>query len=114
MRLHRRYAYAAVAGLALLFCTAATAARAAETVQVAIEDFAFTPAELTVKAGTTVIWTNKDDEPHLVVSTTGVFQSAALDTDEAFRFTFNEAGSFTYFCSLHPHMKGTVTVTPGT
>jgi plastocyanin len=77
---------------------------------IAIQDFAFAPAALTVKAGTTVIWTNRDGEPHTVVEVDRRFNSPALDTDESFRHRFDQPGTFTYVCSLHPHMIGTITV----
>jgi plastocyanin len=76
---------------------------------VTIDNFTFTPAELTVKVGTTVTWTNHDDIPHVVVSA-GKFRSKALDTDNSFSFTFTAAGDYKYFCSLHPHMTGTIKV----
>jgi amicyanin len=79
-------------------------------VAVQIDDFAFSPPSLTVKAGTTVTWRNKDDIPHTVASSTRAFKSKALDTDDSFSFTFNEPGSYAYFCSLHPHMTGTIVV----
>src|SRR5580700_1637400 len=67
--------------------------------EVKIDNFTFGPATLTVTAGTTVTWTNKDDIPHTVVSTDGVFKSKVLDTDEKFTFTFSKAGNYPYFCS---------------
>jgi len=67
------------------------------------------PAELTVKVGTTVTWKNHDDIPHTVVSA-GKFRSKTLDTDEGFSFTFTAAGGYKYFCSLHPHMTGMIKV----
>ena len=70
----------------------------------------FGPAELTVKAGTTVTWTNRDDIPHTVVSPDKVFKSKVLDTDEKFSFTFSTPGTFPYFCSIHPKMTGKVVV----
>ncbi len=76
---------------------------------VAIDNFTFAPAELTVKVGTTVTWKNHDDIPHTVVSA-GKFRSKAMDTDDSFSFTFTQAGDYTYFCSLHPHMTGTIKV----
>lgn len=76
---------------------------------VAIDNFTFAPAQLTVKAGTTVTWTNRDDIPHALVSV-GTFKSKALDTDDSYAFTFTKAGEYPYFCSLHPHMTGTVKV----
>jgi len=81
-----------------------------ETAEVKIDNFSFGPAALTVLVGTTVSWTNRDDIPHTVVSTDGVFKSKVLDTDEKFSFTFNKAGSYPYFCSIHPKMTGKVLV----
>jgi plastocyanin len=78
--------------------------------EVKIDNFSFGPAELTVRAGTTVTWTNRDDIPHTVVSTDKVFKSKVLDTDEKFSFTFSTAGTFPYFCSIHPKMTGKIVV----
>ncbi len=85
-------------------------AAAAKTGTVEIDNFKFSVATLEVAPGTTVTWINHDDAPHTVVSTTKVFKSAALDTGESFSYTFKEAGTFEYFCSLHPHMTGKVVV----
>jgi len=84
----------------------------AEDATVKIDNFTFAPSTLTVKAGTNVTWRNEDDIPHTVASSTRVFKSKALDTDDSFSFTFNDAGTYEYFCSLHPHMKGTIVVEP--
>jgi plastocyanin len=81
----------------------------AEDTSITIDNFTFAPAELTVKVGTTVTWTNHDDIPHTIVSA-GKFRSKALDTDNSFSFTFAAAGDYKYFCSLHPHMTGTIKV----
>jgi len=78
--------------------------------EVRIDNFSFGPAELTVRVGTTVKWTNRDDIPHTVVSTDKVFKSKVLDTDETFSFTFSAAGTYPYFCSIHPKMTGQVVV----
>ena len=80
-----------------------------EETTVTIDNFTFAPAELTVKVGTTVTWKNHDDIPHTIVSA-GKFRSKALDTDDSYSFTFTSAGAYTYFCSLHPHMTGTIKV----
>jgi plastocyanin len=80
--------------------------------KVSIDNFAFTPATLTVKLGTTVTFVNHDDIPHSIVSIPGKFRSKALDTDQSFEYTFATAGDFDYFCGLHPHMKGKIIVTP--
>ncbi len=79
---------------------------------VQIDNYKFAPARLTVKAGTSVTWRNEDDIPHTVASTTRMFKSKALDTDDAFSFTFTEPGTYAYFCSLHPHMTATIVVEP--
>lgn len=76
--------------------------------KVSIQNFAFSPGVLTVKKGTTVIWTNDDAAPHQVKS--AVFNSSVLNTGDSFTFTFNEAGSYDYICSIHPSMKGTIIV----
>ncbi|MGH9493751.1 MAG: cupredoxin domain-containing protein [Candidatus Sulfotelmatobacter sp.] len=82
---------------------------AAETA-VKIDNFSFGPQTVTVPVGATVTWTNRDDIPHTVVSTDGVFKSKVRDTDETFSFTFSKPGKYPYFCSLHPKMTGTVVV----
>ena len=91
-----------------LMATQIHAARC-EDLAIMIDNFTFEPAQLTVKAGTTITWKNRDDIPHTVVSA-GKFRSKTLDTDDSFTFTFTAAGDYTYFCSLHPHMKGTIKV----
>jgi 3',5'-cyclic-AMP phosphodiesterase len=91
-------------------CSAKPAAEPPAGVRLAIDNFSFTPKEVTVPKGTTVTWVNDDDVPHTVVSSTGVFRSKALDTDDTFSFTFTDPGSFSYFCSVHPVMVGKVLV----
>jgi plastocyanin len=85
--------------------------RAADT-EVNIENFTFAPKELTVKAGTVIVFRNRDDIPHTVNGTNAEFHSKALDTDESFSFTFANPGTYEYFCGLHPQMTGRVVVTP--
>ena len=88
-----------------------TAAQAsAGATQVVIDNFTFTPGTATVAVGTTVTWTNRDDIPHNVVSTEQKFKSSVLDTDEKFSHTFDTAGSYKYFCSIHPRMTGEIVV----
>jgi len=82
----------------------------AASVEVRVDNFSFAPATLTVAAGTTVTWTNRDDIPHTIVSADKVFKSKVLDTDEKFSFTFAKAGTYPYFCSIHPKMTGSVVV----
>jgi len=77
---------------------------------VKIDNFVFGPQTLTVPVGTTVTWTNSDDIPHTSVSTEGVFKSKVLDTDEKFSYTFTKAGTYAYYCTIHPKMTGKVVV----
>jgi plastocyanin len=80
---------------------------------VSIDNFTFGPQNLTVKAGTKVTWTNKDDIPHGIASANNAFtKSRALDTDDSYSFTFTAPGTYQYFCYLHPHMTGTIVVQP--
>jgi plastocyanin len=82
----------------------------AANAEVKIDNFVFGPQTLTVPIGATVTWTNKDDIPHTTVSTDGVFKSKVMDTDEKFSFTFTKAGTYSYYCSVHPKMTGKVVV----
>jgi plastocyanin len=80
-------------------------------VEVKIDNFTFAPTPLTIPAGTTVQWVNRDDIPHTVVSDDKTtFKSKALDTDENYSYTFSKPGTYTYFCSSHPKMTGKVVV----
>ena len=108
-----RIAAFAVAVFAVAATLPAASARATETelkIEVKIDNFAFAPQRIVVQAGTTVTWINADDAPHTVVSTAKLFRSSALDTTDKFSFTFATPGTYEYFCSLHPHMTGTVVV----
>jgi amicyanin len=79
--------------------------------QVKIDNFSFAPATLTVAVGATVTWVNQDDVPHNVVSTEGnILKSSLLDTDQKFSHTFDKAGTYPYYCSIHPKMTGKVIV----
>ena len=78
--------------------------------QVQIKDFMFVPAQLRIKAGTSVTWVNQDDVPHTVVGDAGLFRSGALDTAMAFTFRFEKPGTYQVFCSIHPQMKATIIV----
>lgn len=73
-----------------------------------IQNFSFTPATLTVKKGATVTWTNNDSVPHQIKSAT--FNSDRLGQGQNFSFTFNDAGTFNYICSIHPSMTGKIIV----
>jgi len=96
-----------VVGAMLAF--GAVAAQDATNV-VTINNFTFSQKELTVAVGTTVKWVNHDDTPHTVVEKKTTFRSKALDTDDSYSFTFASAGTFDYFCALHPYMVGKVIV----
>ena len=87
----------------------ADTASGASTIVMA-KDFMFAPTSITVAAGSTVTWTNQDDEPHTVVSEGGLFRSAGLDTNESFSFRFDKPGTYRYACSIHPRMVGTIVV----
>jgi plastocyanin len=86
------------------------AASTAAEVEVKIDNFTFAPQRIVVKAGTKVTWINEDDIPHTVMSSGKLFKSKTLDTSDAFTFTFTTPGDYAYFCSLHPHMTGTIVV----
>ena len=87
-----------------------SAVAAQEPNEVTIDNFTFVPKELTVAVGTTVKWVNHDDTPHIVVDKNKAFRSKALDTNDSFSFTFASAGTFDYFCGLHPQMVGKIIV----
>ncbi len=89
---------------------AASAVLAAATNEVSIDNFSFMPPRLAVKVGSTVTWTNHDDVPHNVVSTSNKFSSPVLDTDQKFSYQFEQAGAYPYYCKIHPRMTGTVVV----
>jgi plastocyanin len=85
-------------------------AAAADGSHVVVDNFSYAPATATVPVGTTVTWTNRDDIPHNVVSPEQKFRSPVLDTDEKFSHTFDVAGTYKYYCSIHPRMTGQVVV----
>jgi plastocyanin len=99
------------AGVAVCCVAYAATALPSETTA-SIADHTFKPETLTVPVGTTVAWKNDDDTVHTVVARDGTFRSQALDTEDKFSFTFDKAGTFEYFCSLHPYMKARVVVAP--
>jgi len=108
----RRTALFAALALALARASARPVLAEEAKAKVTIDNFTFTPGELTVSVGTTVIWENDDDIPHTVVEKNGLFRSKALDTNDSFSFTFTSAGTHDYFCGLHPHMVGKIIVKP--
>jgi plastocyanin len=104
-----------IAMLLLLFAGSPSVAAntdrpSAANAAVKIDNFVFGPQTITVPVGTTVTWTNSDDIPHTAVSTDGVFKSKVMDTDEKFSYTFTKAGTYSYYCSVHPKMTGQVVV----
>ncbi len=101
---------AVLAVLALLQAGMGLTAPAAETDRIVVSDFMFQPTTLIIKAGSTVTWVNMDDEPHTIVSATGLFRSGALDTKDTFSFKFDEPGTYLFVCSIHPRMTGTIVV----
>jgi plastocyanin len=102
-----RYRLQLVAAAMALVCTAS---EGAVSNSIEVKDFMFMPTTLTVNAGDKVTWVNKDDEPHTVVSDTGMFRSSAMDTDESFSFKFDKPGTYHFTCSIHPRMVGTIVV----
>ena len=93
-----------------LLCTTALADAPATSVRVLIKDFMFSPMEVKTTVGVPVTWVNQDDEPHTVVSDTGLFRSGALDTGEGYTFTFDKPGTYHVVCSIHPKMTATIIV----
>jgi plastocyanin len=79
---------------------------------VTIQNFAFSPAIVTIKTGTTVIWTNRDQDSHTVSAMSGAFHSPTLNTGQSYQYTFTRPGRFDYLCTIHPFMTATVVVTP--
>jgi plastocyanin len=112
--IYRKYrAMLTLARVAILLTVAASfpiSATAQDAGQIVIKDYMFAPNSVTVKAGTSVKWINKDDEPHTVVSDTTLFRSGAIDTDETFSFKFDKPGTYHFTCSIHPRMVGTIVV----
>lgn len=99
----------AIAGAVLV--RPAPAADGAQAASVEIRNFAFVPAQLTVAAGTRVVWTNRDEDAHAIASADGAFKpSPALDTNESYAAVFGKPGTYAYFCSIHPMMRGTIVV----
>jgi plastocyanin len=99
--------------VAMLWLVAAYTPAMAETpdpTTIVVQNFMFMPMALTVKAGSTVTWVNKDDEPHSVVSDTGLFRSGGLDTKETYSYRFDKPGTYRFTCSIHPRMVGTIVV----
>ena len=97
------------AGIVVLISTRARMA-AAEGTEVTIDNFSFSPTPLTVKVGTTITWTNRDDIPHSIVCPELKMKSHPLDTNDVFSYQFGKSGTYNYICGLHPNMHGQVIV----
>ena len=114
MKIHRaRSAWAAlICCIGVSVVLPAYADGTPSTTTVVIDNFSFSPARLSVSAGTTVVWRNEDDMPHTIVNDAKPreFKSPPIDSGEQFSWTFSKAGTYAYFCSLHPRMTGTITV----
>jgi plastocyanin len=106
-----KYRWRTAAAVMLVGCGAmagASAQQTAEPTRIVVKNFMFQPMSVTVKAGSTVTWTNMDEEPHTVVSSS--FRSNALDTKDSFSFKFDKPGTYSFVCSIHPQMVGTIIV----
>ncbi len=99
-----------LAGSSLRLHSVAAAEAKPGATAITIDNFSYAPMQLEIAPGTQVIWINKDDVPHTVVSVDHKFKSRALDTDESFSFTFQDPGTYEYFCSVHPKMTGKIVV----
>jgi plastocyanin len=110
--LNRYRSLVAAVSITAMWCVAVNSLHAAgpQATQVVIKNFDFSPMSLTVAAGSTVTWANMDDEPHTVVSDSGLFRSGAIDTHERFAFKFDTPGTYHFTCSIHPRMVGTIIV----
>jgi len=98
-------------GASLPARAASVAAPKAPTQQIEIRNFAFAPKSLTVPTGTRVVWTNRDEEPHVITSAGSQFASSkGLDTSDSYAVTFSKPGTYAYYCSIHPMMVGTIIV----
>lgn len=81
-----------------------------QSIEVKVDNFTFAPETITVPPNATVTWLNRDDVPHVIASTDGLFRSKALDTDDKYAFTFTKPGTYSYFCAVHPKMVGKIVV----
>lgn len=100
----------ALATVLILHPTRAKSEDKASPLEVRVDNFTFGPDTLTVPVNSTVTWVNKDDLPHVIASSDGVFKSKALDTDDKYSYTFTKAGTYAYYCSIHPKMVGKIIV----
>jgi plastocyanin len=108
----KRLLYLAILSMAALLVFA-PAASAQDDMTVSIQDFSFNPGQITVAPGTTVTWTNEGPSPHTTTADDGSWDSGTLQQGEDFSFTFDEPGTYTYHCSIHPDMTASVKVSGG-
>ena len=94
----------------LVLRTSAKSSIKSSTIEVQVDNFSFGAGTLSVPANSTVTWVNKDDVPHTVTSTDGLFKSKALDTDDKYAYTFTKPGTYSYYCTIHPKMVGKIVV----
>jgi plastocyanin len=100
----------ALAAVLVIHPTRAKSEAAASPMEIRVDNFTFGPDTLTVPVNSTVTWVNKDDVPHVITSNDGLFKSKALDTDDKYSYTFSKAGTYAYYCSIHPKMVGKIVV----
>src|ERR1700751_5206504 len=100
----------ALGGVLILHPTQAKSEDKGAPLEVRVDNFTFGPDTLTVPVNSTVTWVNKDDLPHVIASNDGLFKSKALDTDQKYSYTFTKAGTYPYYCSIHPKMVGKIVV----
>jgi plastocyanin len=111
MTLHRYRSFIQAATLTLVCWVAPGVASADDSdAKIEIKNYMFAPTTVTIKAGSKVTWTNFDDEPHNIVSDSGLFRSSAMDTSETFSYKFDKPGTYRFVCSIHPRMVGTIVV----
>ena len=102
--------FALAIALLVVHPTRVTGEEAKGGTAVNVDNFTFSPETLTVPVNSTVTWVNKDDIPHVIASNDGLFKSKALDTDQKYSYTFSKAGTYSYYCSIHPKMVGKIVV----
>ena len=110
----RSFAFTLLLAVGVILVARPSKARGDDTkpapTEVRVDNFTFAPDTLNVSTNGTVTWINKDDIPHVIASNDGLFKSKALDTDDKFSYTFTKAGTYTYYCSIHPKMVGKIVV----
>lgn len=99
-----------IAALLVIHPTRARGEASASGPEVRVDNFTFAPDTLTVQVNSAVTWVNKDDIPHVIASNDGLFKSKALDTDQKYSYTFTKAGTYPYYCAIHPKMVGKIVV----